>query len=83
MGFQHDLSTYQTLLTQIIAQQSCSWIHVTFWEKHQGCSENGYAAQRQLREPGWEWCVSPAPCADNFTSLLERASAPCHKMLGK
>lgn len=66
MGFQCDLSTYQTLLTQIIVQQSCSRIHVTFWEKHQGYSEKGWAARGQLgwlapRAAGWGWHLCPAP----------------------
>lgn len=90
MGFQHDLSTYQTLLTQIIVQQSCCWIHVTFWEKHQGYSENGYAAQRQLgwqlREPRDGNGVSvplPVQVSLHHSSCLEGGSALCHKMLGK
>jgi len=71
MGFQRDLSTYQTLLTQIIVQQSCSWIHITFWEKQQGYSENGYAVQGQLgwlaeSAMGWERRASLTPRADVF-----------------
>lgn len=74
MEFQCDLSTYQTLLTQIIVQQSCSWTHITFWEKEQGYCENGYTAQGQLgrlapRAPGWEWHIS-APGADVFVPRL-------------
>lgn len=71
MGFQCDLSTHQTPLTQIIVQQSCSWIHITFWEKQQGYSEKGpaprcYSSRRCL-------------CAKVGAQCLERASAICCK----
>lgn len=71
MGFQCDLSTHQTPLTQIIVQQSCSWIHITFWEKQQGYSEKGpaprcYSSRRCL-------------CARVGAQCLERASAICYK----
>lgn len=92
MGFQHDLSTYQTLLTQIIVQQSCSWIHITFWEKQQGYSENGYATQRQFRWLAQSHgmgtaCQSYCPCRCLYAKVgaqcLGRASVICHKMLEK
>lgn len=71
MGFQRDLSTHQTLLTQIIVQQSCSWVHITFWEKQRGYSEKGpaprcYSSRRCL-------------CAKVGAQCLERASAICCK----
>lgn len=89
MEFQRDLSTQQTLLTQIIVQQSWSWIHITFWEKRQGSGENGCAAQRQLGRLALgglaRQSYSPCQClhAKVGAWCWERASALCHKLLEK